>query len=142
MSADVTTNSPTVVITDISHVVDLALEHRLYVPGWCLSYALRDIRQDIKKNQLPTYVRAAVIMKNSIAVSVAIKLPNTGKYVRYGGRDKDDSIMCFTKKRYRRQGFGTLALRSVGGFHPTKTEYGDGAKGSDRFFANYNKTQQ
>lgn len=70
---------------------DLALKHRLYVSGWCLSGALQRIRAG-----------------NGEAVIVQVN----NKYVAVAAYE-DGVLQVFTRKSERRKGYGTLAVKTL-----------------------------
>lgn len=102
-----------------SELANLALKNRLYISGWQLSGLLKRIRACPR----PDDVVSIAFTDDNMAVAVVILT---------GG---SDTIACFTKKAYRKKGFGKAAvdgLRTCANKEILGHWYG--GKGSPEFF--------
>jgi hypothetical protein len=90
----------------------IALDHRLYIPGWQLSHTL----QGLKISQ-DTHNRIAIGFLDDVAVAVAT-LDGT-------------TVQAFCRKAQRRNGYGGQCVRAL---RATKMRSVVGIDGSDKFW--------
>ena len=98
----------------------IALRNRLYVSGWSLTTDLQKIRHRPLRGDC-----VSIAYEDNEPVSVAMVL------------DGDSMIMTFTRKAYRRKGYGTEAVKGLRKAAGNKRQlHGNhaGAKGSVEFF--------
>lgn len=95
----------------------IALEHRLYVPGWQL---FKEFKGLLKR--VPTdYAVVAIAYLGDLPVAVAYRR----------GRD----IQIFCRARHRRKGFGTMLVKHLNSLSPLiKPTLHEGGQGSTSFW--------
>jgi len=102
---------------------DQALKYRLYVPGWCLSEKLVEMRKDPSADNH----KIAICYKDGIPVGVATI------HIYYN----KPSVWIFVKKDQRRQGIGKLLVKCLNKNVDFAIEgHFNGAPGSVQFFEN------
>lgn len=99
-------------------LADIALKNRLYVSGWKLSYTFRSIRDEDWNDTVLLYYQK-------------------GKPVGVAVIRRDKNIEVFVKKKYRRQGIGTLLVNRCKKIN-SKLEAEWGIYGSERFWESVN----
>jgi len=95
----------------------IALSHRLFVPGWHLSWELRLAIERCDMYEL------AITYKDNIPIAVAL--------IRFR-KSGAPSIGAFCRKKERKNGYAKLAVQSLK--PPKKVLFGAGVIGSEKFW--------
>lgn len=82
--------------SEAAALASVALKNRLYVSGWMLSGIMVRIRRSPKPNDI-----VSIVTVDGKPISVAVLT------------DGSDTIACFTKKAYRKKGYGKLAVTGL-----------------------------
>lgn len=85
---------------NFSCTVNEILKHELYVPGWFFETLLRAETDCIKSISV-------IYDEEPVAVSMVWEYPANFSI-------EGEQIGCFVKEEYRRQGYGTRAVRALG----------------------------
>lgn len=101
-----------------------ALRVRLYVPGWQLSFRLREIKQSMSSRK--TSIGVAYVDGVPIGVCVSQQWHTPGV----------PTVTVFVRKKYRRLGIGTKLIKRVVGAK-TEFNYERGTDGSAEFFERF-----
>lgn len=101
--------------------INLALKHRLYISGWCLSEDLVWARKQVKRSQFMDYFSLALYFKDDVPIALCFR--------------KGRGLQAFCKKSERKKGYAAKCVQHMKKHIDGEASAGYGVEGSLTFWA-------